>query len=229
MNQIAIYEDEGVSRECLEHAKLFFPGSFFVNSQKIDYLVSNPPKAFIMPGGRDLLYAKKLNGENNQIIKKYVENGGIYIGICAGAYYGASFIEFDFRGKKEIIGKRELAFFKGKAIGPLFDYYYESNKGARVLEIKFEERPVNLFYNGGCYFEAEKNSEQNFKIIGTYEDKKIAILEIKYGAGRVILSGVHFEYSYKIMQNYGHEEDMIFKIKNSNHNGIDFFKNIKSL
>ena len=74
---------------------------------------------FIMPGGADLPYLKKLNGPGNKIIKDFVTHGGAYLGICAGSYYGASYVEFDKGGKLEVLGNRELAFFEGKAIGPL--------------------------------------------------------------------------------------------------------------
>ncbi len=39
-------------------------------------------KALVVPGGADLYYVEKLNGEGNRLIREYVEAGGIYLGIC---------------------------------------------------------------------------------------------------------------------------------------------------
>ena len=58
---------------------------------------------FIMPGGADIPYTRKLNGKGNQIIKNYLANGGKYLGICAGSYYGSSSIEFAAGTKTEVI------------------------------------------------------------------------------------------------------------------------------
>ena len=61
---------------------------------------------FVMPGGRSMPYSKKLNGPGNDIIKSYVQNGDFYLEICANAYYGASFVEFDKNGPQEILTDR---------------------------------------------------------------------------------------------------------------------------
>jgi glutamine amidotransferase-like uncharacterized protein len=47
----------------------------------------------------------------------FVEGGGSYLGLCAGAYYGCSRVEFETGGAMEVVGARELAFFPGVARG----------------------------------------------------------------------------------------------------------------
>lgn len=69
---------------------------------------------FIMPGGADLLYLKKLNGPGNKIIKDFVTHGGAYLGICAGSYYGASYVEFDKGGNLRFLVIENLLFLKEK-------------------------------------------------------------------------------------------------------------------
>lgn len=47
--------------------------------------------ALVVPGGRDLPYVENLKGVPNLRIKKWVEGGGKYLGICAGSltfYFG---------------------------------------------------------------------------------------------------------------------------------------------
>ncbi len=153
-------------------------------------------KLLIIPGGRDLAYAEKLNGAGNQNIKNYVKNGGSYLGICAGAYYASSYIEFDKGRELEVVGKREMKLFSGKSIGPILGRYsYTSNSGARATKQKLNEIGNGYFYyNGGGYFaDCEKYSD--VKILGYYENDLPSIIEIPFYLGRVILSGVHFEYN----------------------------------
>lgn len=173
----------------------------------------------IIPGGADKPYAQKLNGKGNNIIKQYVKDGGSYLGICAGAYYGSKFVEFDKNGSLEILEKRELVFFPDKAIGPILAQYdYKTNSGSRAallklnpdLHIKDSFKDFSVYYNGGSYFQ-NTNLYENVKTIAYYNIKNnvplSAILKIKYGYGTVILSGVHFEYSYKLL-NAGNPYDV---------------------
>lgn len=49
----------------------------------------------VMPGGADLPYCRCLNGIGNQVIRRFVQQGGAYLGLCAGAYYACAAIEFE--------------------------------------------------------------------------------------------------------------------------------------
>ena len=118
----------------------------------------------VMPGGRDLPYCKELNGKGNEQIRSFVEGGGSYLGICAGAYYGSAEVEFS-KGdpNMEVIGPRELAFFPVTARGPAFPgYAYDSNAGQHAAEMTLATtnqqtsdstlNTLSVFYNGGCKF-----------------------------------------------------------------------------
>lgn len=204
-NTIYIYNDEGVGPGSLAQTLSTFKN--VQNKYAVKTLNTEQVKTgtwtqnailFIMPGGADLPYVKKLNGQGNQIIKQYVKNGGSFLGICAGSYYGSSFVEFDKNGSLEVLGSRELGFFTGKAIGPIlapYDYMTESGtRAAKVHTIWDDVKDTVVFYNGGGFFEhAEK--APNTKVIGTYENNLPAIILINYDQGKVVLSGVHFEYN----------------------------------
>lgn len=204
-NVIYVYQDEGVSQESFIQTtstlENFLNKKYVIktiNAQEvINSLWDKDAALFVMPGGADLPYIKKLNGLGNQKIKQYVVNGGSFLGICAGAYYASSYVEFDKKGPLEVIGGRELQFFQGKSIGPILaPYDYKTENGSRAAEIftNFKEVPkTTVYYNGGGFFEnAEKFS--NTKIIANYKNNLPAIISINYGNGRVLLSGVHFEY-----------------------------------
>eukprot|EP00884_Botryococcus_braunii_P011023 jgi/Botrbrau1/19922/Bobra.0059s0039.1 len=76
---------------------------------------------FVMPGGADLPYCRRLNGKGNSLIREYVENGGAYLGLCAGAYYACARVEFEVGDSRlEVVGERELRFFSGIARGSVY-------------------------------------------------------------------------------------------------------------
>lgn len=149
----------------------------------------------VIPGGADIPYTKALNGIGNQKIRSYVENGGSFLGICAGSYYGGAFVDFAKGTIIEVQGDRELSFFPGVVRGPIlapFDYQTES--GARAAKI-FWKDTVTVFYNGGGYF-VDASSKPQISVLATYDrqGEKAAIIECQVGLGKAILSGVHFEY-----------------------------------
>lgn len=127
---------------------------------------------FVMPGGADQPYCKELNGKGNENIRSYVEDGGCFLGICAGAYYGAKYCVFDDKDPAyTVVGQRELQFFEGTAKGPILKkYFYEEPMGivgAKIFLSKFDseyithdtvaKRYTYIYYNGGPAFIKEEN------------------------------------------------------------------------
>lgn len=144
---------------------------------------------FIMPGGRDLPYVRSLKGKGTSNIRQFVEKGGTYVGVCAGAYFGGAYVSFDEGGPLQVTGERELKFYSGTVKGPVFgsfDYY--SKKGAMALEIDWQEKLAVYFNGGGTFFGGDAH------VIATYSNGHAAIVETRLGKGRALLSGVHFEY-----------------------------------
>ena len=205
---IYIYADEGVSPESLNHTLLFFKNlaskSYNIRTLNADKLITQKwqknTALLVIPGGADLPYTRKLNGLGNKIIKEYVQHGGKFLGICAGSYFGSGSVEFDKNGPLEVVGSRELAFFPGAAIGPILgEFKYRSNYGAKAADITYRGTKLSVFYNGGPYFLLPKE-DKNTEILAYYDIKEQllpAILKVGFGGGEVILSGVHFEYDVK--------------------------------
>lgn len=152
---------------------------------------------FVMPGGADLYYCEKLNGAGNTAIRSYVEAGGTYLGICAGAYYACRRIEWA-RDQKDaaIIQDRELEFFAGTAIGPLPEYI-ENFEGswAGVAALSTPEGLAAAFYRGGCGFIPDIDSAHVTLASYDLPDRPAALIETRVGRGRVILSGCHIEHT----------------------------------
>lgn len=194
--KIAIYDDLGVGQNGMIHLFNYLPLHFdakieFISAKKIIKKGINAD-LLIIGGGADRPYCQKLNGLGNAKIKEFIENGGFYLGICAGAYYGCEFV--DFMGEHEIIfGKRELALFAGTGKGSLADltqnhYYSNDEKSSTFLKLNEWENEL-FYYHGGCAF--INGTPEN--IIAHYENGLPAIISGKYGKGTYLLSGVHFE------------------------------------
>ncbi|KAH3884120.1 uncharacterized protein LOC127836209 isoform X2 [Dreissena polymorpha] len=90
-------------------------------------------------GGYDLGLIEALGSRGMANIRDFVHSGGAYLGICSGAYFACDRIEFDKDGPLQVVGDRELKFFPGVCIGPLYNPYdYNSRKGSVVAHIGFK-------------------------------------------------------------------------------------------
>ena len=147
---VFIYSDEGTDKtgiasiegNCRKRLKLPYRQ---IKSEDIIEDVLQGKNIFVMPGGADLPYCKKLNGIGNEKIRKFIEDGGFYIGICAGAYYACKRINF--KGKDyDVSGDRELGLFEGTAEGSLpfltdGNYFRDSGtKSKAMISLKFKEK-----------------------------------------------------------------------------------------
>lgn len=182
----------------------------------------------VIPGGRDIPYSEAMNGEINQRIKNWVEGGGKYLGLCAGGYYGSGKCVFEPSTPMEVIGDRELAFFKGTCLGCAYPgYNYKTEDGARAAEISVNKRAfgskilplwekdpshIRNYYNGGGFFLTD-NCDENITVLANYSDvltdprdrtknmegEQAAIISCKVGKGIAVLSGVHPEYAWDFL------------------------------
>jgi len=145
---------------------------------------------FVMPGGADLYYCEKLNGAANKTIRTFVEAGGSYFGICAGAYYGCTALDWN---DHQIDGARELGFVNATASGPIRAYMQngdieQSWYGAPVLE--WQGRSFKTLYAAGPLF---KNITGDIDVIARYVGGEPAVIGKRVGAGYVVLSSPHIE------------------------------------
>ncbi len=204
---IFIYKDEGSGSTKALHAALeqeqVTSIHFVDRSDLVRWALLKDAGLLIFPGGRDLPYHEALTGAPNQKIREFVARGGKYLGICAGGYYGSSFVEFEKGGPLEILGKRELSFFPGVARGPAYGlgkFNYGSESGAMIVDLQltspyFSMSSASAYYNGGCLFvDAEKYKD--VEVLARYKHlmgSPAALIRCKVGSGLAILSGIHPE------------------------------------
>jgi glutamine amidotransferase-like uncharacterized protein len=191
---VCIYRGKGVSERSVEALMALFPYGKKVSAKEvISGTWRETASLFIMPGGRDIPYDRALRGAGNRQIKKFVEGGGCYLGICAGAYYGAAKVEFEIGTEMEVDEERELGLYPGRAIGTLYPGFdYEGEAGAHIVQVG----DSHYYYNGGCGF-PEADELLGVTVKGRYSDSNIpAIVSCSLGKGIAILSGVHLEFGF---------------------------------
>ncbi|XP_048728124.1 uncharacterized protein LOC125646045 isoform X2 [Ostrea edulis] len=146
---------------------------------------------YVIGGGYDLGLIKALGPEGMNKIQEFVQRGGSYLGICSGAYFACSYIEFDKGGPLEVCGDRHLKFYPGGKIGPVYGpYKYNSDFGSRSVTLschipqpiiltdkvtcpdtqnRVEMGQFDMFVNGGGFFHPHpKGSFETIKIRDGY-------------------------------------------------------------
>ena len=167
----------------------------------------------VFPGGGDLGYCRSLNGAGNRLVRRYVHNGGRYLGLCAGGYYGSSKCEFEVGNRPlEVTGERELGFFDGICRGSVFKgFEYGSDRGTKAAKLRLKKKRLSatndlhdetrIYANGGGYF-VHAARKVGIEVLATYDDElnvkveddePAAIVYSKIGDGAAILAGPHPE------------------------------------
>lgn len=142
------------------------------------------------PGGFAAEYKNLI--PNHDYISLFVEQGGIFVGSCAGAYYASAVLRW--------LGTDHpypLELFKGKAVGPLAGEIGWGEIATFNLE---PGHPVNtefdsvldMYYFDGPYFEAYDPS--SIQILARYAiNNEPAVIAGRYGTGKFLLLGPHPE------------------------------------
>lgn len=143
-------------------------------------------KALFMPGGATRYVATKLNGAGNRAIASYVSAGGIYFGICAGAYYACRRTEWAIGTADEMQIENELNFFPAIAKGPI-----TALRSKAAITSIGQDR--TLYWEGP---EFAPDPDAQYDVLAAYTDlpgHPPAIITGTYGKGRYILSSPHIE------------------------------------
>ena len=193
---ISIYAGEGISHLSCEQLLDLWPNARTIYADELKNTAwMDQTQLLVIPGGRDLPYKDALGGIGNDNIRKFVKNGGYYLGICAGAYYASSEVIFEKGTELEICEKRELQFFPDAAFGSIYGpYSYRDHTSAKAVKIRTDEETFHIYYNGGCSFRnVEKH--KNVEVLAYYDDfDSPAVVQCKVGKGTALLSGVHLEF-----------------------------------
>ena len=154
----------------------------------------------IMPGGSGSSQAKHLGVSGREAIKSFVDGGGGYVGICAGAYLASS----QYKWSLGLINARvwdRVHWARGTGVVGL----EVSSAGARVLETP--PGPLNVYYGQGPMLVPHDDPDlPGYEVLATYAGEVAkkgapknamvglhAIVRSVYGEGRVICFSPHPE------------------------------------
>ncbi len=174
-----------------------------INSENIKAGILDEIDILIVPGGSNI-YWEELGIEGKELIQNFINNGGAYMGFCAGAFYATNSTVWTPSSEAEPIeeDKEEfLELFDGIGIGPIYEICDFPGYAMTKITIETHDHmitkslPDNLtiWYGGGGYFQVNENADVT--ILGTYAlINKPAIICFNYGEGNVFLSGPHPEF-----------------------------------
>ncbi|MBS3904010.1 MAG: hypothetical protein KGZ39_01620 [Simkania sp.] len=207
--QALIYDDVGVDRPSVEaiaqQLRRILDSSIVIKRVDGIHLATQSWEdrtvVLILGGGVCKEWDARLGELGIDKIHEYVSRGGRCIGLCSGAYFLSAESYFKQIGQLPIERKRSLAFFEGKAIGPLLpteDYRSPSAAQAAKVVFMMKEKMEEgfLYYQGGCYFEIEKDSPQT-TIISRCQNltgEKVVAVSCRVNKGAAFLCGMHPEF-----------------------------------
>lgn len=221
-----VYNGPGSTPESVRHAteslrRLLSP-YYAVHNVDAEVIKTEPwPEStalLVMPGGADLPYCAELNGPGNQLIRNWVRAGGRYLGFCAGGYYGAQRVEFEKGTDLEVVGDRELPFYRGTCLGSAYKgFVYDSHAGARAVGVNWQGKPFKSYFNGGGVFvPGEDIDSTNTEVVAEYAQEteipgsgRNAVVKMNFGEGKVVLSGIHPEFSSALMKRGDKQMDAV--------------------
>lgn len=131
--------------------------------------------------------------ENHANIRSFVENGGGFVGFCAGAYYASSTMVW--RGEPL---DYPLKLFPGEAAGPL-NIGWGSLAAVDLnrdlpFNRDFGETMEMWYFDGPCFTGLEGSGAD---VLARYRaNGEAAVIAFDMGKGRVLLSGPHPELGY---------------------------------
>lgn len=181
-------------------------------------------RGFMLPGGAKPQYDESIGLKGFKKIREYVAKGGIFYGICAGAYYASRELEWR-PGTGEYKYKTPgLDFFNGLARGPepaLMHSEQASGEWKDACVISFEseiegQKQIGqaLYWDGPVLFSRDYYQDIDVLAHIVLEQARLpAILKIPHGKGHAILSTIHPEISAKQIGPYvDHDPELACRI-----------------
>jgi glutamine amidotransferase-like uncharacterized protein len=151
--------------------------------------------AIYFPGGYSADYKSAITTTGMNKIRSFVNNGGRYIGICAGAFFACDKVDWEGR-----VYDYPLKLFLGRGYGAIDQIIPWSGYTMTTVNIN-KNNPINqyepatetiLYYGGPAFY---PNQGQQMNVIATWQayNNDPAIINFNYGNGRVLLVGPHPE------------------------------------
>ncbi|MEK6854621.1 MAG: BPL-N domain-containing protein [Nanoarchaeota archaeon] len=157
-------------------------------------------RGIFMPGGWAYNYKKSIRDSGDQNIRDFVNSGGAYIGMSAGAYYACDNVRWEGQDYPYY-----LNLFHGDCVGPIEEIAPWPEYVMTTMDINqqheanlYEPATEDILYYGEPYFVAYQGQEmQTFASWNVPSnpaaDGASGIIGFNYGQGRALLVGPHPE------------------------------------
>ncbi|MBA2404382.1 MAG: hypothetical protein H0V66_06395 [Bdellovibrionales bacterium] len=138
-------------------------------------------KVWVQPGGKSGAASNAMGAANRVVIKKFISEGGGYVGFCAGAFLTTPKV-----GETSVTG---LGIISGKT------KVFRSAKGYPSVEKMLTPEGIRYHYwEGGPWFSFTSEQLKKVTVKSRYSTTKgINAVETTYGQGRISVSGTHLE------------------------------------
>lgn len=152
-----------------------------VTPENMDPSLLETAKIWVTPGGKSATVSIALGAANREAIRKFVFNGGGYVGFCAGGFLTTHKV-----GTTKTPG---LGIVDGKSAP-----YKKSPSGISLQALTTPSGIKYHYWEGGPYFSFTSSQARKITITSRYKrTNQINGLETTYGAGRVSITGTHPE------------------------------------
>ncbi|MBY0547587.1 MAG: DJ-1/PfpI family protein [Candidatus Obscuribacterales bacterium] len=167
--------------------------------------------ALLVPGGSAAKESQSMGEESRELVRQFVANGGIYMGVCAGAYLASS------------AAKTDLGMLPLRTVDR--EHWYRVDDMTKVdveltplgMEVFGIDSPnIRVGYeNGPIFSRADLQADRNLIPLATFKSEVVgdggepgvmlgapAIILCKYGRGSIIVISPHFEETpgYRLVQ-----------------------------
>lgn len=151
-----------------------------VNEGFTDFSIFEKSKLWVQPGGVSVTAAEAMGSDRLDRIRKFVSEGGGYVGFCAGAFLST----------KEIgtSGKPGLGIMPGRT--KVYDVLPNHKAFKSTI---WDGKPRTLYFSGGPELLFDDSEKPEVEIFLTFNDKRLAGAKSHFGKGRVAVTGPHPE------------------------------------
>lgn len=184
-----VYKGIGGCRSCAEAAaravRRFDLEIKYVSASEVTEEIFEDALLWVQPAGNAISAANALGTERLAMIRKFVKNGGRYVGFCAGAFLADTNVDDD--GKVKGLGLLPFA---------SADYEVNDKDNIDMVWINWGKERRHIFFNGGATFLIPELllNKNEVQVLATYEETdKPATVHVTFGRGQVVVSGAHPE------------------------------------
>ena len=182
LGKALVYRGPGSCEEhCSEAAALTAESAgfvaVFVGPDEVRKEVFEDAKVWIQPGGMSSTVAQTMLPDLKANLKRFVAEGGAYVGYCAGGFLATP-----------MIASRGI---EGLGLLPGLNGMYVEPNEAMLYDIQWNGKTRKMYWEGGPYFILGPNDTA--EVTATYPNGQAASVRAPYGLGRVYVTGLHPE------------------------------------